>query len=90
MAIQSSSRDAMPALFNQFPGPPQSLYSSEMSLPHHDQMNMIPAEDDVDIDNTSNDLSSSSRKRSGDALAYPRKRATIAVTSFLYIPPHLL
>ena len=85
MATQPSSSNATPALFNQFQGPPQRVYSGDMSLQQTDQMNMIPIENDPDVDSTSNDPSSSSRKRSGDTLAYPRKRATIAVASFLDI-----
>jgi hypothetical protein len=50
-----------------------------MNLPQTDRLSMITSENDAEADDTSNDLASSSRKRSSDALGYPRKRATIAV-----------
>ncbi len=79
MATQSSSTNATPALFNQFQGPPQRAYSCDMNIQQIDQVNMLPSENDAEIDSISNDPASSSKKRSGDALSYPRKRATIAV-----------
>lgn len=79
MAAQSSSSNATPALFNQFQGPPQRAYSGDMNLQQTDRLGMITSENDAEADDTSNDLASSSRKRSSGALGYPRKRATIAV-----------
>ena len=81
MATQPPSRTATPALFHQFQGPLQRAFSGDPCLQQSNPMNMMTIENDADVDIASNDPSSSSRKRSGDALAYPRKRATIAVIS---------
>lgn len=80
MATQSSSSNAIPALFNQFQGPPQRAYSGDMILQHTDRLNIITSDNDAEADDTSTGPNSSSRKRSNDAHAYPRKRATIAVS----------
>lgn len=50
-----------------------------MNLQQIDRLSVITGENDAEADDTSNDLASSSKKRSSDALGYPRKRATIAV-----------
>ena len=81
MATQPSASTTAPALFTQFQGAPQTAYSGNLSLQQSNQTNLPVVEDDADLDTISNDPSSSARKRSGDTLAYPRKRATIAVIS---------
>ena len=79
MTTPPSSINATPALFNQFQGPPQGAYSSEMGIRQNDQSDIMSNDNETDVNSQSNNPVLTSRKRSTDMLGYPRKRATIAV-----------